>query len=93
MWPQHELLERAFAADPGKPDGSMHGTQHVRAKPGFLERDAAGLFHFSKCAVDSYAQRGRTGNAGPEQASLRVLEARTAAGATTVNSDKQRTRL
>src|SRR5512136_2370414 len=93
MRPQHELLERAFAADPGKPDGSMHRTQRVGAKSSFLERDAAGLFHFSKCAVDSYAQRGGTGDAGPEQASLRVLETRTAARAAPVNADEQRTRL
>ena len=93
MRPQHELLERAFAADPGKPDGSMHGAQRVGAKPGFLERDAAGLFHFGKRAVDPYAQRGRAGNAGAEQASLRVLDARTAARAATVNADEQRTRL
>ena len=59
MRPQHELLERAFAADAGKPDGSMHGAERVGVKPGFLERGAAGLFHFGQRAVDAEAQRGR----------------------------------
>ena len=86
-------FERAFAADPGKPDGSMHRAQRVGAKPGFLERGAAGLFHFGKRAVDPEAQRGRAGNAGPEQASLRVLDARTASRAAAVNADEQRTGL
>ena len=93
MRPQHELLEHTFATDPGKPDGSIHGAQRVGAKPGFLECDAAGLFHFGKRAVDPYAQRGRAGNAGAEQASLRVLDACTAARAATVNADEQRIRL
>ena len=93
MRPLHELLERTFAADPRKPDGSMHQTQRVGAKPGFLERGAAGLLHFGQCAVDPQAQRGRAGNAGPEQASLRVLDARTASGAATVDAGEQRTRL
>ena len=93
MRPQLELLEHAFAADPGEPDSGMHGAQDVRAKPGFLERDAAGLFHFGKRAVNSDAQRGRAGNAGPEQASLGVLDTRAAARAAAVNADEQRTRV
>ena len=88
MRPQHELLERTFAADPGKPDGGMQRAQRVGAKPGFLERGATGLFHFGKRAVDPDAQRGRAGNAGPEHASLRVLDARTATRAATVNADE-----
>ena len=51
----YELLECAFAADPGKAYGSMHRAQRARAKPGVCDRDAAGPFHFGKRAVDSYA--------------------------------------
>jgi hypothetical protein len=93
MRPQHELLEHTFAADPSKSDGSVHGAQHIGVKSGFLERDAAGLFHFGKRAVYAYAQRRWAGNAGSKQASFRVLDARTAARSATVNSDEQRTRL
>ena len=67
----------------------MHGAQRVGTKPGFLERSAAGLFHFGKRAVDPYAQRSRAGNAGTEQASLRVLDARTASRAATINAEEQ----
>jgi hypothetical protein len=66
MRPQRELLDRTFAADPGKPDGSMQGAQRVGAKPGLLERAAAGFFYFGKRTAESYAQRGRSGNAGSE---------------------------
>ena len=54
-------------------------------------RAAAGFFHLGKRPVDSYAQRGRTGNTSSEQASLRVINARTAARAATVHADEQRT--
>ena len=93
MRPLHELLERAFAADPGKPDGGMHRAQRVGAKPGFVERGAAGLHHFGQRAVDPEAQRRRAGNAGAEQASLRVLDARTASGAAAIDAGEQRTGL
>ena len=71
----------------------MHRAKRVGAKPGFLERGAAGLLDFGQRAVDPQAQRGRAGNAGAEQASLRVLDARTAAGAAAVDAGEQRTRL
>ena len=93
MRPLHQLFERAFAADAGKPDGGMHRAQRVGAKPGFVERGAAGLFHFGKRAVDAEAQRRRAGNAGAEHASLRVLDARAASGAAAVDADEQRTGL
>jgi hypothetical protein len=93
MRPQHELLKRTFAADPSKPNGSMQGAQRFGAKPGFLEREATRFFHFGKRFLDAYAQRGRPGNAGSEQASLRILDARTATGTATVDADEQRTRL
>ena len=93
MRPLHELFERAFAADAGKADGGMHRAQRVGAKPGFLERGAAGLFHFGQRAVDPEPQRGRAGNAGAEQASLRVLDARAASRAAAVDADEQRTGL
>src|SRR5262249_24785156 len=51
--PQHELLERAFAAHSGKADAGMHGAQRVAVKPGCLERDTTGFFHFDKRAIDS----------------------------------------
>lgn len=88
MRPQRELLERAFAADPSKADTSMHRTQRAGPKPSFFKRCAAGFLHFGKRFVDSDAESGGTRDAGPEQASLRVLEARTAARAATVNADK-----
>jgi hypothetical protein len=93
MWPQHELLERAFAANPGKPDGGMHRAQRVWAKPGFLERSTAGLDHFAERAVDSDAQRGRAGNSRTEQASLRVLDAGTASRAAAIDAGEQQTGL
>ena len=85
-----EFLGSAFAADPGKADGGVHGAERVGAEAGFLDRGAAGLFHFGQRAVDAEPQRGRAGNAGPEQASFGVLDARAAAGAATVNADEQR---
>jgi len=33
----------------------MHSAQRVGAKPGFSQRGAAGLFHFGKRTIDSYA--------------------------------------
>jgi hypothetical protein len=66
----------------------MHRTQRTGSKPGFFKRCTAGFFHFGKRFVDSYAESGGTSDAGPEQASLRVLEARSAARAATVNADK-----
>jgi hypothetical protein len=93
MRPERELLDRTFAANPGKPDGSMQGVQRIGAKPGLLDRAAAGFFHFGKRPVDAYAQRGGAGNAGSEQVSLRILNARTAARAAAVHTDEQRTRV
>jgi hypothetical protein len=90
---RHELFMRPFAADPGKPHGSMHGTERVGIEAGFLECRTAGLFHFDKRAVDSQTQRSGAGNAGSKQASLCVLDARTATRAATINADEQRTRL
>src|SRR6478672_1007772 len=55
MRPQRELLERAFAADPSKADTSMHRAQRAGPKPGIFKRCAAGLFHFGKRTIDSYA--------------------------------------
>jgi len=91
MRPQQELLKHTFAADAGKPDGGMHGFQRVGLKPGFLERGSASLFDFGQRAIDPDAQRSGAGNAGPEQASLRVLDARPTTGAATVNAGEQRT--
>jgi hypothetical protein len=48
---QHKLLKCAFAADPGEPDGSMHGAQCAGVKPGFIESGTAGLYYFSKSAL------------------------------------------
>src|SRR5205814_6361540 len=59
-----EFLACTFAADPGKPDGSMRRTQRVGAKPGFFECGAAGLLHFGKRALDPYAKRCRASDAG-----------------------------
>jgi hypothetical protein len=88
MRPQQKLLKRTFAADPGKSDGSMQRTQRVGAKPCFIGRGTTGFFDLGKRPVDPDAQRGRAGNAGPEQASIRVLDARAATSAATVNSDE-----
>jgi hypothetical protein len=83
------LLEQPFASDPCKPDDSMHRAERIGAEPGFLKRDTAGLFNFGKRAVNAYAKSRRTGNAGPQQASLRVFDARAAAGAAAIDTDKQ----
>jgi hypothetical protein len=53
-----------------------------------MECSTAGLFHFGKRSVNPYAQCRRPGNTGPEQAALRVLNARAAASAATVNPGK-----
>jgi hypothetical protein len=86
-----EFIACTFAADPGKPDGSMDGTQRVGTKPGFFERGAAGLFHFGKRALDPYAKRCRASNAGPEQAPLCVFEACAATRAAAIDANEQRT--
>src|SRR5262245_15060562 len=91
MRPLFELFEQTLPADPGEPDSGMHRGQRVWAEPGFLERDAAGLLHFGKRAVDAQAQRGRPRNTGAEQGSLGVLDPRATTRAATVDADEQRT--
>jgi hypothetical protein len=91
MRPQHELLERAFAAYPGKADAGMHGAQRVAVKAGFLKRDTAGFFYLDKRAIDSQPQRGGAGNAAAKETPTAVLDARTAAGAATVDAGEQDT--
>jgi hypothetical protein len=89
MRPPHELFERTFTANARKPNASTHRVQYVGAQAGLLERSAAGLFYFGEGAVDSDAQRGRAGNAGAKHDSVRVLNARTASRAATVDPDEQ----
>jgi hypothetical protein len=91
MRPQHELLERAFAAYPGKADAGVNGAERVAVKPGFLERDTTGFFDFDKRAIDSKPQRGGAGNAASEETPICILDARAAAGAAAVDSGEQET--
>src|SRR5205823_3785579 len=51
MRPLHQLFERALAADAGEANDGMYRAERVGAKRGFVERGAAGLFHFSQRAV------------------------------------------
>jgi hypothetical protein len=89
MRPQHELLERAFAAYPGKADAGVNGAERVAVKPGFLERDTTGFFDFDKRAIDSKPQRGGAGNAASEETPICILDARAAAGAAAVDPGEQ----
>jgi hypothetical protein len=91
MRPLHEFLKRTFSADAGKPNGSMQRAYCFWAKPGVLERNPARFLHLGKRALDADAQRGRTGDACPQQPSLGVFNARAAASAAAINADKQRT--
>jgi hypothetical protein len=84
-----ELLEQALAADAGKSDSGMHGGERARAQTGVLGGGATGFFNFCKGAIDSDAQRRRTGNAVPKQGSFGILDSCAAAGAAAVDTDEK----
>src|SRR5262249_42008235 len=86
-----EFLESALASDAGKPGSRVSRLQHLECKPRLVGRRATGLFHFGKRAPDAQPERCGTGDAGAEQTSLRIFDARAAAGAATVDADEQRT--
>jgi hypothetical protein len=88
MWPPFELLEQALAADAGKPDCGMHRAECTRAEAGILGSGATGFFNLGKGPIHSDAERGRAGNAAPEQGSFRILDSCPATGAATVDADE-----
>jgi hypothetical protein len=89
MRPQHELLECAFAAYPGKADTGVNGAERVTVKSGLLERDATGFFHFNKRAIDSKPQCGGAGNAASEETPICILDARATSGAAAIDPGEQ----
>ena len=88
--PDRELIGEALAADAGKPGRDMQRAERVGVEPGVGERGATGLLHLGDRALDPEPQRGRTRDAGAEQAAARVLDARPAAGAAAVDAGEQR---
>ena len=64
--------------------------ERVSAKPGLLDRGAAGLFHLGQRPVHAEPQRGGSADAGAEHAAFGILDARAATGAAAVDAHEQR---